>query len=237
MLGLLALGGACGGSSGSSSTSTHPSAASAERARLESRLRSSLEAPTSELASARDLDSCVLEQAHGLPLPTLRLLATSDQVSVADPLLARCVAQGKGLSWIRGAIAASVAGNLPSSTPPKFTHCMIAGVDGLTPADLAAALRKGATGDRSYSVRLGRRIALECVQKPDVFAAYLPLFLTGIRASLERRHLPRAFVQCVVDKAGKMSPQTLTTLIQGGSAVENAYGQKLGRECHAAPSA
>ncbi len=34
-----------------------------------------------------------------------------------------------------------------------------------------------------------------------------------------------------------MSPARLATLVQGGSAVENAYGEKLGRECRAALSA
>ena len=241
-LGLLGLG-ACGGGTGSNparetSSTTRTSAASPERTRLESALRSSLEAPGSQLAGARDLDECVVQQASTLPLASLRKLVTAQtDRPVADPLLARCVEQGEGVSWMRGAIAASVGGNLPSSTPPKFTHCMIAGVDRLTPAHLAAALRKGATGDESYSVRLGRQIALECLQKPSVFDAYRKLFLTGIRASLEGRHLPPAFVQCVLDKAGKMSPQTLTMLIQGGSAVENAFGQKLGRECRVAPSA
>jgi hypothetical protein len=242
LLGLLGLG-ACGGGAGSSTagsktSTTRTAAASPERARLESALRASLEAPSSQLAGARDLDECVVQQASALPLASLRKLATAqtDRL-VADPLLARCVARGKGVSWIRGAIAASVAGNLPSSTPPRFSHCMIAGVDQLTPAQLAAALQEGANGDESYSVRLGRRIALGCLGQPGVFGEYRKLFLSGIRATLERRHLPPAFVQCVLNKAGKMSPQTLTKLIEGGSAVENTYGQKLGRECRAGPSA
>jgi hypothetical protein len=246
VLGLLGLG-ACGGGGGSTTGSnaagsktspTRTTAASPERTRLESALRASLEAPGSQLAGARDLDECVVQQSSALPLTSLRKLVTAQSDRpVADPLLARCVAQGKGVSWIRGAIAASVAGNLPPSTPPRFSHCMIAGVDRLTPAQLAAALQKGANGDESYSVRLGRRIALGCVQAPGVFDEYRKLFLSGIRATLERRHLPPAFVQCVLNKAGAMSPKTLATLIQGGSAVENAYGQKLGRECRVAPSA
>jgi hypothetical protein len=237
VLGLLGLG-ACGGGAGSTTTTTRTSAASPERTHLESELRSSLEAPSSPLAGARDLDECVVQQASTLPLTSLRRLVTAQtDRPVADPLLARCVEQGKGVSWMRGAIAASVAGNLPSSTPPKFTHCMIAGVDGLTPAQLAAALRKGATGDESYAVRLGRGIALGCVQQPGVFEEYRKMFLSGIRATLQRRHVPPAFVQCVLDKAGRMSPQTLAMLIQGGSTVENAFGQKLGRECRVAPSA
>ena len=54
---------------------------------------------------------------------------------------------------------------------------------------------------------------------------------------MRRRHVPPAFVRCVLDRAGRMSPQTLAMLIQGGSAIENTFGQKLGRECRAAPSA
>jgi hypothetical protein len=59
----------------------------------------------------------------------------------------------------------------------------------------------------------------------------------GIRSTLQRRHLPPAFTQCVLNKASHMTPAQLATLIQGGPAVENAYGQKLGRECRVGPSA
>jgi hypothetical protein len=235
VVGLLGLG-ACGGRSSSTSTGTSP--ASAERTHLESRLRASLEAPTSELASARGLDDCVVQQTRGLPLASLRKLVTAQSDRpVTNPLLARCVEQGKGLSWIRGAIADSVAGNLSPSTPPKLSHCVIVGVDQLTPEELAAALRKGANGDRSYSIQLGRRIALECIQKPGLFDAYRQLLVSGIRGSLQRRHLPPAFTQCVANKASHMSPAQLATLIQGGPAVENAYGRRLGRECRVGPSA
>ena len=70
-----------------------------------------------------------------------------------------------------------------------------------------------------------------------MFEEYRELFPSGIRATLQRRHVPPAFAQCVLDKAGRMSPQTLAMLIQGGSAVENAFGQKLGRSSLEAPSA
>jgi hypothetical protein len=235
VVGLLGLG-ACGGG-GKSSTQTTTSAASAERTRLESQLRSSLEAPTSELASARDLDSCVLDEAREMPLPTLRRLAASDQVAVADPLLARCVAQGKGLSWIRGAVATTVTGQLPASTPPAFIHCALAGVDRLTSAQLATALQRGASGNQAYSVRLGQRIALLCIQKPGIFEQYRRQLVIGIRESLAGRHLPAPFVQCVLNRANHISPVQLATLVQGGPGVENAFGQKLGRECRGVPSA
>jgi hypothetical protein len=235
VLGLLGLG-SCGGSTSSTTTSTSPS--SAERTRLESELRSSLEAPTSELASARDLDDCVVQQASRLPLASLRKLVTAEtDRPVADPLLARCVAQGKGLTWIRGTIATEAAGKLPPSTPPAFTRCMIAGVDALTPAKLAAALQNGASGDQTYSVRLGQRIALQCIQQPGLFEQYRKVLVSGIRQTLQGRHLPTAFVQCVLNKANRISPAQLTTLVQGGPGVQNAYGEKLGRACRAAPSA
>jgi hypothetical protein len=203
-----------------------------------SELRTSVEAPTSELASAHDLDECVVQQASGLPLAKLRKLvsANTDRPD-ADPLLARCVAQGKGLSWIRGAIATSVTGQLPASTPPAFIHCALAGVDQLTPAQLAAALQKGATGDQAYSVRLGERIALVCIQKPGIFEQYRKQVVIGIRETLARRHLPAPFVQCVLEQANHISPSELATLVQGGPGVENAFGQKLGRACRGGPSA
>jgi hypothetical protein len=52
--------------------------------------------------------------------------------------------------------------------------------------------------------------------------------VSGIRGSLQRRHLPPAFTQCVANKASHMSPAQLATLIQGGSAVENAYAGSSG---------
>ena len=59
----------------------------------------------------------------------------------------------------------------------------------------------------------------------------------GIRATLRGRHLPTAFVQCVLNKANRMSPAQLTTLVQGGPGVQNVYGETLGRACRAALSA
>jgi hypothetical protein len=235
VLGLVGLG-ACGGGAGS--TSTRTSTTSAERTRLLSQLRSSVEAPSSELASAHDLDECVVQEAGGLPLARLRKLVTANTDRPdADPLLARCVEQGKGLSWIRGAIATSVTGQLPASTPPAFIRCALAGVDRLTPAQLAAALEQGASGNQAYSVRLGERIALVCIQKPGIFEEYRKQVVIGIRQTLARRHLPAPFVQCVLNRANHMSPADLAGLVQGGPGVENAFGQKLGRECRAAPSA
>ena len=224
---------ACGGSGSSSSTRT--SAASAERTRLETQLRSSLEAPGSELAGARDLDECVVQQANGLPLASLRTLVTAPtDRPVADPLLARCVAQGKGLSWIRGAIAGAAAGALSPSTPPSFTHCMVAGVDQLTAAQLSAALQSAATGDQSASLRLGQGVALACVQKPGIFEIYRGFVVSGIRNSLQRRHLPPAYERCLLKKAGETSPRQLATIIEGSPGVSKAFGEKLAQGCRAA---
>jgi hypothetical protein len=202
---------------------------------LEAELRSSLEAPTSPLSRARELDECVVQQAGGLPLASLRNLATSNPgVSEVDPLLARCVALGKGLSWVRGVIADVVAGKLPPPIPVDFTRCVVAGVDTLSPAQLAAALNQGATGNQSSSRRLGQGIALACVEKPAIFAHWRGLWVSGIQHSLQGHHLPAKFVQCVLGKAGQIDAAQLTTLVQAGSAAENAYGQRLGRACRAA---
>ena len=239
VIGLLSVS-ACGGASHSSSTThtsaasaTHTSAGSAERTRLVSELQSSLEAPESPVANVRDLDECIVAEARAMPLPTLRKLATSDNVSTSDtnPLVARCVAQGNGLAWVRGVIAGVVSGKLPAPIPTEFRKCVVAGVGQLTPAQLAAALNKGANGNQDYSRRLGQRIALDCLKKPHVFAQWRKLWLDGIRRSLSGRHLPAAFTQCVLGKAGKIGPAALIKLVQSGSAAETAYGEKLGREC------
>jgi hypothetical protein len=239
LVGLL-LATACGGGTSHpqhSTTKTQTSAASTERTRLLSELRSGLEAPASPVANVSDLDDCIVQQASGLPLATVRKLATANpDASITDPLLARCVAQGKGLSFVRGVIADVVAGKLPPPIPAAFSRCVVAGVDTLTPAQLAAALNQGATGNQSYSRRLGQRLALACVEKPSVFAQWRKLWVAGIRRSLNGQHLPAAFEQCVLAKADRIGGADLVKLVQEGSAAETAYGQKLGRECRSAVS-
>jgi hypothetical protein len=151
---------ACGGASPGSST-THTAAANPEQARLLSELRSGLEDPGSPVATVRDLDECIVQEAKNLPLATVRrLVGANPGAAVADPLVARCVAQGKGLSWVRGTIADVVAGKLPPPIPAAFSKCVVAGVGRLTPAQLAASLN-GSAGGQSDSRRLGQRIALD----------------------------------------------------------------------------
>jgi hypothetical protein len=225
---------ACGGSSNSSTSSstTHTTAANPEQTRLLSELRSSLEDPASPVANVRDLDECIVQQAGRLPLASLRKLATGD-VGIADtnPLVARCVAQGKGLSWVRGVVANVVAGKLGAQVPAVFRKCVVVGVGALTPAQLATALNRGATGNSSYAGKLGQQIALACVKKPAVFAPWRKLWVSEIRSSLNGRHLPTTFVQCVLNKAGQIGATDLIKLVQAGSAAETAYGEKLGHAC------
>jgi hypothetical protein len=155
-------------------------------------------------------------------------------------VLARCVAQGKGLSWIRRQVAVSATGQLKTSAGvggTQFLNCMVDGVDHLSASQLAAALNSEATGDQTYSIHLGKRIALACIQKPGIFEQYRRRWLTGLRKTLEQRHLPPAFVQCVVNKAEHIRPAELTKLFQATTAEQNAYGQKLGRACRGAASA
>jgi hypothetical protein len=225
---------ACGGG-GSSSTTSRTSAASAEQTRLISELRSALEAPGSPVANVHDLDECIVAQAARLPVAGLRKLAASDvSPSATNPLVARCVARGKGLSWVRGIIAGVVAHGLAPPIPGGFSKCVVAGVDKLTPAQLAAALEKSSGGDQTYSRQLGRRLALACVQNPAIFVQWRKLFLDEIRRSLQGHHLPAAFVQCFLGKAEQISATQLIKLVQAGTAAETAYGQKLGRECRSA---
>jgi hypothetical protein len=227
---------ACGSDSHSSST-TRTSAANPEQTRLLAQLRSSLEDPSSPVANVRDLDDCIVQQAKRLPLARLRKLAAGD-VGIADtnPLVAQCVAQGKGLSWVRGVIGGVVAGKLAAPVPVAFRKCLLAGVGELTPAQLAAALNKGANGNQSYSRHLGQQIALACVKKPAVFGPFRKLWVANIRRSLNGRHLPAAFVQCVLDKAGQIKASQLIKLVQSGATAETAYGEKLGRACRPALS-
>jgi hypothetical protein len=155
-------------------------------------------------------------------------------VADANPLLARCVSSGKGLSWVRGVIAGVVAGKLPAPIPADFTRCVVAGVNTLTPRQLAAALNQGATGDQSYSRQLGQRVGVACAQKPTIFAHWRAMWVSGIRRSLQGHKLPARFVQCVLGKAGQIGAGPLMGLLQSGPAAQNAYGQRLGAECRAA---
>jgi hypothetical protein len=235
VIGLVGLS-ACGGGSSKSSSATHTSTASAERTRLESQLRSTLESPTSPVAAARDLDECLVGQAGSLPLATLHELASSDANvgRQAAPLVAHCMSQGKGVTWFRGVIAGSVAGRLAPPIPAAYNKCVVTGVGRLSPQQLATALSRATAGEGSYARRLGRNIGFSCVQKPAVFAQFRKLWLGGIRHSLQGHHLPAAFTQCVLTKAGQIGPTQLIKLLQAGSAAETAYGQKLGRECRSA---
>jgi len=237
LLGLLSLS-ACGGASHSSGTSTtHTTAANPEQTRLLSELRSALEDPASPLANVRDLDECIVQQAKRLPMAALRKLASGDaSTSDTDPLTARCVAQGKGLNYVRGVVANVVAGKLKPPIPASFRNCVVAGVGALPPAQLAAALNQEGVGRHDYSQRLGRRLALACVKKPAIFRQWQKVWVAQIRSSLNGRHLPAAFVQCVLGKAGQVGATQLINLVQAGAAAETAYGEKLGRACRSSLS-
>ncbi|HET6870016.1 MAG TPA: hypothetical protein VFH80_29145 [Solirubrobacteraceae bacterium] len=238
LVGLLSLS-ACGGSSHSSTSSstTHTAAANPEQTRLLSELRSGLEDPSSPVANVRDLDECIVQQAKRLPLASLRKLAAGDVgTGDTDPLVARCVAQGKGLSWVRGVVAGVVAGKLTPPIPDAFRKCVVAGVGTLTPAQLSAALNQEATGNQALSQRLGRRLALTCIKKPGIYEQWRKLWVGEIRSSLNGRQLPASFVQCVLHKAGQIGATDLIKLVQAGSAAETAYGEKLGRACRSSLS-
>jgi hypothetical protein len=235
LLGLLGVTACGGGASKTSTTSTsaRTSAASAERTRLQSELRSTLESPTSPLAGARDLDECLVQQAGRLPLSTLREVASSDANvgRQAAPLVARCMTQGKGVAWFRRELASQVTGKLPPPIPAVYSTCVVAGVNQLSPRQLAAAVSRATTGSDAYAQQLGRKIGFACVQKPAVFAQFRTLWLNGIRKSLQGHHLPAAFVQCVLGKAAQIRPSQLVALVQAGTGAETTYGEKLGREC------
>jgi hypothetical protein len=235
LVGVLSVSG-CGGASSSSST-TRAAAANPEQTRLLSELRSGLEAPSSPVATVRDLDDCIVQQAKRLPLVSLRKLAAGDVGTAdTDPLVARCVAEGKGLNWVRGVVAGVVAGKLTPPIPDSFRKCVVAGVGTLTPAQLAAALNQEAAGNQALSRRLGRGLALTCIKKPAIFGQWRKLWVAEIRRSLNGRHLPAAFVQCVLGKAGKIGATELVKLVQAGPAAETAYGEKLGRACRSSLS-
>lgn len=148
--------------------------------------------------------------------------------------MARCVAQGKGLEFFRGVIADVVSGKLPPPIPAAFTSCVAAGVNRLTPAQLAAALNQSATGSQGYSRRIGQQVASACVQKPAVYAQWRKMWVSTLRHILNGHHLPAAYVNCVLRKASQISPLELVKLGQSGSVAETAYGNKLGHECQAA---
>ncbi len=225
---------ACGGSS-HSSTTTRTTAAQVERTRLVSSLRASLETPTSPTASVPDLDNCIAQEASGLPLASLRTLASaSATTAITDPLLARCVAKGKGVEFVRGVITDVVAGKLPPPVPALFSSCVEAGVNQLTPAQLALALNRSATGSQAYSRQIGQRISVACIQKPAVFAQWRKGWIGGIRSVLNTHHLPAAYVNCVLGKAAQIRPLQLVGLGRSGSPAETAYGKKIGHECQAA---
>lgn len=224
---------ACGGGASKTSTTTRTSAASAERTRLESELRSTLESPTSPVAGAPDLDECLVQQAGRLPLATLREVAGSDANvgRQAAPLVATCMAQGKGVAWFRRELASQVAGRLPPPIPAVYDRCVVAGVNQLSPQQLAVAVSRATTGNDAYAQQLGRKIGFACVEKPAVFAQFRTLWLNGIRKSLQGHHLPAAFVQCVLAKAAQIRPSQLVALVQAGTGAETTYGEKLGRDC------
>lgn len=224
---------ACGGSS-HSSTTTRTSAASAERTRLENQLRSALQAPSSPVAGVTDLDECIVQQADTLPLSQLRQLVASHLGNPVGRLVGRCVTAGKGLSWARGLIIKEGAGKLPPPIPVAYKKCAVAGVSALGAKPLGAAFTHAASGDESYTRRVGEQIGFACLHKPVVFDQFRGVWVGSIRRALQGRHLPAAFVQCVLDKAGQIHADQLVKLVRAGSAAENAYGQKLGRACRAA---
>ncbi|MBV9801698.1 MAG: hypothetical protein JO130_00845 [Solirubrobacterales bacterium] len=225
---------ACGGST-QHSTTTRTTAADAERTRLLSSLRTSLDAPTSPLANVEDLDNCIVQQAKALPLASLRTLASASvNTEVTDPLLARCVEQGKGLAFVRGVMADIVSGKLPPPVPAAFTSCVVAGVDKLTSAQLALALNQSATGSQTATRQIGERISVACIEEPPVFAQWRKELIGEIRHVLNGHHLPASYVNCVLGKAGQIRPQQLVKLAQSSSAAETAYGQELSHECRAA---
>jgi hypothetical protein len=170
---------ACGGSSShtastrTASGSTSAPGSSPGRTKLLAELRANMESTQSTVAGVSGLEDCIVQQAGKLPLSQLRAVA-SPQVasSVTDPLVAHCVAAGKGVSVVRHAIAEVVAGRLPAPVPANFTKCILSGVSTLSAAQLARAINSSAGADQAYARDIGERLALACIQRPAVFASW-----------------------------------------------------------------
>ncbi len=196
-----------------------------------------MESTQSTVAGIGDLEDCIVQNAGELPLAQLRAVALPQVASsVTDPLVAHCVASGKGVSVVRQAIANVVAGKLPAPIPASFARCVVSGVHTLTAVQLARAINSSSTTDQAYARQLGQRLALACIRRPAVFAAWRRLWLVSVRNSLRQgRQLTPAFRQCVYQKASHVKPNQLIKLMQGGLTAQTGYGRHLGELCRAAP--
>lgn len=227
---------ACGGSSShtASTRSTSAPTSSPERTNLLAQLRANMESTQSTVAGVSDLEDCIVQQAGELPLPQLRAVA-SPQVasSVTDPLVAHCVASGKGASVVRHAIAEVVAGRLPAPVPANFTNCILSGVHTLSATQVARAINSSASADQAYARDVGERLALACIRRPAVFASWRRVWIGGVRHSLQQgRQLTPAFRRCVLQKAAHITPDELIKLVRGGPPAQTGYGRHLGELCH-----
>jgi len=225
-----------GGSHATSSPSTSSPAPPPERTRLLTQVRSNLQASLSMMPEVTDLEDCVVGEAGKLPLSQLRVVASPRAgSSVTDPLLAHCVALGKGLEFVRGAIADVVAGKLPAPVPASFTRCVVAGVHALSAAALARAIDSSSSTGQAYARGVGERLALGCIRRPAVFAAWRRLWIGRVRRSLQAgRRLTPAFRTCALHKASNITAAQLIKIVQGGPAAETGYGRHLGELCRTA---
>ncbi len=223
-----------GASTGTGTTTRAASASGSERSKLLAQLRANVESPGSTVSGETDLDSCIVEQAGKLPLAQLRAVASSQAGgSVTNPLVARCVALGRGLAFVRAAIADVVAGKLPAPVPANFTRCVVNGVHALSAQQLARAVNGASATDQAYARHLGEELAIDCIGQPAIFVQWRQLWLGNVRRSLQGHNLSAAFKRCALAKAARISPAELKKLVTAGSAAETAYGRRLGRECRA----
>ena len=229
---------ACGGGSShtASTGSTSATTTSGERTKLLAQLRANMNASETTVTGVSDLEDCIVEEANKMSLSQLRVVASPNVASsVTDPLVAHCVALGKGLSFVRQEIANVVAGKLPAPIPKSFATCVASGVHTLTAAQLARAINGSSSADQVYARALGRRLALACIRHRAVFASWRRVWLLSVRHSLAQgRQLTPAFRQCVYAKASHITPDQLIKLVQGGLTAQTGYGRHLGELCRAA---
>jgi hypothetical protein len=219
---LAALLAGCGGSGSSS----------AERTKLVNKLA----AHTAGLPP--DLGRCVYQRARDLPLPQLRAVANAGAnpspatKRTAIGLLTGCVEQGHGVAALRGVIVKEVNTSVPKTLPTSFRDCIEARANAISANELSRVISAFATESgaaaRANGERLGRSLALRCLDQPAVLGSLRELFLAPIRHFARTSHFSAAFRYCVLHKAQKISLAQLKRFALNPAGA-TAQGVEIGR--------
>lgn len=189
----------------------------------------------STTAKAPDLSACMEQGARALPVAQLRELVDAGNSTAADKIQGQlanpCIAQGHGAAQVRAVVVASIKGQITASLPASFKSCVVAKATQIQPAQLAQLMADEEQGTSAGTAKLhafGVTLGKQCASDPKVLSGLRTTFLGPVESGLKSSGYSKAFTQCVVSKAQKVSLAQLRRMVLD-PAKASAYGETLGK--------